>query len=257
MIDNKQPINTILNERTKVAHCLFEQSGTFKNEFKKLGYEAYDYDILNDYGETDYQIDLFEEIRKGYDGKPSIFDNISPDDVIMAFFPCTRFEAQILLSFWGKQNQDKGMTDIEKLERDIRLHKELHNNYVLITKLAIVVLRKNLKMIIENPAGEQHYLTRYWCIKSKIIDKDRRLNGDWFKKPTQFWFIGFEPKQNIVFESIEYVKNKTWSGLSQKERSEIHPQYANRFIRQYIIDEKELDIFGKIKETTTDTTNEE
>ena len=26
-------------------HCLFEQSGTFKNEFKKLGYEAFDYDI--------------------------------------------------------------------------------------------------------------------------------------------------------------------------------------------------------------------
>jgi len=47
------------------AHCLFEQSGTFKNEFKKLGIEAYDYDILNDYGETDYQIDLFAEIRGG------------------------------------------------------------------------------------------------------------------------------------------------------------------------------------------------
>lgn len=30
------------------VHCFFEQSGTFKNEFKKLGHEAYDYDILND-----------------------------------------------------------------------------------------------------------------------------------------------------------------------------------------------------------------
>lgn len=48
-----------------IAHCLFEQSGTFKNEFKKLGIEAYDYDILNEYGETDYQIDLFSEIRGG------------------------------------------------------------------------------------------------------------------------------------------------------------------------------------------------
>lgn len=47
------------------AHCLFEQSGTFKNEFKKLGIEAYDYDILNDYGQTDYQVDLFAEIRGG------------------------------------------------------------------------------------------------------------------------------------------------------------------------------------------------
>ena len=27
------------------AHCLFEQSGTFKNEFKKLGYESYDYAV--------------------------------------------------------------------------------------------------------------------------------------------------------------------------------------------------------------------
>lgn len=47
------------------AHCLFEQSGTFKNEFKKLGIEAYDYDILNDYGQTDYVIDLFAEIGGG------------------------------------------------------------------------------------------------------------------------------------------------------------------------------------------------
>ncbi len=47
------------------AHCLFEQSGTFKNEFKKLGIEAYDYDIQNEFGETDYQVDLFAEIRGG------------------------------------------------------------------------------------------------------------------------------------------------------------------------------------------------
>ena len=49
----------------KKIHLLFEQSGTFKNEFKKLGYEAYDYDILNDFNETDCQIDLFQEIRGG------------------------------------------------------------------------------------------------------------------------------------------------------------------------------------------------
>ena len=47
------------------AHCLFEQSGTFKNEFKKLGIEAYDYDIQNEFGQTDYIVDLFENIRGG------------------------------------------------------------------------------------------------------------------------------------------------------------------------------------------------
>lgn len=36
--------------------CLFEQSGVFKNEFKKLGYDAVDVDIQNNFNETDYQI---------------------------------------------------------------------------------------------------------------------------------------------------------------------------------------------------------
>lgn len=58
------------------VHLMFEQSGVFKNEFKKLGYEAYDYDIQNNFGETDYQIDLFKEIEDAYDGEPSLFDQI-------------------------------------------------------------------------------------------------------------------------------------------------------------------------------------
>lgn len=69
------------------VHCFFEQSGTFKNEFIKLGYEAYDYDIQNNFGQTDYVIDLFAEIEKAYDDKSSIFDNITSDDLILAFFP--------------------------------------------------------------------------------------------------------------------------------------------------------------------------
>lgn len=47
------------------VHCLFEQSGTFKNEFINLGINAYDYDIQNEFNQTDYVIDLFKEIRGG------------------------------------------------------------------------------------------------------------------------------------------------------------------------------------------------
>ena len=59
-----------------IAHCLFEQSGTFKNEFLKMGIPAFDYDILNNFGETDVQCDLFAEIEKAYKGEKSIFDDI-------------------------------------------------------------------------------------------------------------------------------------------------------------------------------------
>lgn len=69
----------------KKVHCFFEQSGTFKNEFRKLGIEAEDYDIQNDFGQTDHVIDLFKEIEKAYSNFPSIFDRIEKDELIFAF----------------------------------------------------------------------------------------------------------------------------------------------------------------------------
>lgn len=50
------------------VHCLFEQSGTFKNEFIKLCIPAEDYDIQNNFGQTDHVIDLFQEIEAAYGG---------------------------------------------------------------------------------------------------------------------------------------------------------------------------------------------
>ena len=96
------------------VHCLFEQSGTFKNEFKKLGYEAFDYDVLNDFGQTDFEVDLFNEIRRAYQEEDSIFDNFKNDDLIFAFFPCTRFETQVTLLFRGEANQQKKMDGYSK-----------------------------------------------------------------------------------------------------------------------------------------------
>lgn len=224
------------------VHCLFEQSGTFKNEFKKLGYEAYDYDIKNDFGETDYIVDLFEEIRGGYENKPSIFDEITEDDMVLAFFPCTRFETQITLWFRGCALQQKNMSDIQNLESDIQLHNELHLNYTRLCQMCIIALRKKIKFVFENPYTQPHYLTQYWCLKPSIIDKNRRDNGDYQEKPTQYWFLNFEPKQNLVFESLDYVEYRTHNGAKARDgksrevmRSMIHPQYANRFIRQYLI----------------------
>ena len=54
-------------EQIKKVHCLFEQSGTFKNEFIKLGIPAEDYDIQNNFNQTDHVIDLFAEIEKAYE----------------------------------------------------------------------------------------------------------------------------------------------------------------------------------------------
>lgn len=127
---------------SKTFHCFFEQSGTFKNEFKKLGFIAYDYDILNQFNETDYTLDIFDEIEKAYNNEQSIFDNIYESDMILAFFPCTRFEDQIIISFRGQNGGTRNWTDEQRLEYDLKLHKELSKLYELITKLVIVCIRK-------------------------------------------------------------------------------------------------------------------
>ena len=67
------------------VHLLFEQSGTFKNVFRELGYAAYDYDIQNEYGQTDFVLDIFHEINNAYSNRHSIFDRIRSDDLIL---PC-------------------------------------------------------------------------------------------------------------------------------------------------------------------------
>lgn len=54
------------------VHCFFEQSGTFNNEFIKLGIPAEDYDIKNNFKQTDHVVDLFGEIEKAYSGEQSV-----------------------------------------------------------------------------------------------------------------------------------------------------------------------------------------
>ena len=220
-------------------HLFFEQSGTFKNELRKLGYEAIDYDILNDFGQTDVVIDLFAEIEKSYAGGGSIFDKIGEDDMIIAFFPCVRFEDQIIMNLRGDHFAGKRWDDQKRIEYSMKLHSELAHMYQLISKLVIVCIRKKIALVIENPYSSQHYLTRYWPLKPAIVDQDRRRDGDWYKKPTQYWFINCKPKNNMLFEPIEFVEERVIEKThNQVQRSMIHPQYANRFLRQYILPER-------------------
>lgn len=229
------------------VHCLFEQSGTFKNTFIKRGVDAEDYDLLDDFGETDHVIDLFEEIDKAYDGKPSMFDSIGECDLVFAFFPCTRFQEKNMQLFQGNNYGMKNWMDERRLVNSMKLHEELHEMYMKICKLFTICLRGGWRMIVENPNTQPHYLTMFFPVKPKLVDPDRRDNGDYYKKPTQYWFVNCNPENNLVFEPLEYVppiiieySEKLGTRRNRKVvRSLIHPQYADRFIRQYVLDQDE------------------
>ena len=228
-----------MNIKGKV-HCMFEQSGTFKNEFKKLGYEAYDYDIQNNFNETDYVIDLFTEIEKAYGGGMSIFDNITPDDLIMAFFPCIYFTGSsnpILFNGTGYH-----LPILEAIKKIIQRNQDRAYFYELLMKLVYIVKEKKIRLIFENPwDNTQHYLKFNFLQEPSVWDKDRSLRGDYFKKPTGFWYFGCEPTYGESFQPNNHVKT-VWdcaaskqAGICSEERSMISPDYARNFICDFIL----------------------
>jgi hypothetical protein len=70
------------------------------------------------------------------------------------------------------------------------------------------------------------------------------VNGDYYGKPTQYWFLNCEPENNVVMEPLEYVEKHTIMSCGklekgstiQTKRSMMHKQYADRFIKTYVLD---------------------
>ena len=211
-----------MNIKGKI-HCFFEQSGTFKKEFKKLGYEAYDYDIQNEFNETDYVIDLFKEIENAYDNKPSVFDTIFPDDLIMAFFPCIYFTGYTNPQYFTLGNKNyKNLTLREKLDKILQRGQDRQYYYEIITKLVGVCLLKNLRLIIENPYDNSlHYLKNNFFKEPDLIDNNRTLRGDNFIKPTGYWFFNCEPTFGCSFEP-----NKNHNIISKSKSSKCGGGYV-------------------------------
>ena len=225
------------------VHLMFEQSGVFKNEFKKLGYEAYDYDIQNNHGETDYQIDLFKEIEGAYDGKPSLFDQIrgGQEDLIIAFFPCIYFSpVSQMLMFWGDTNYRK-LTYKERTDKILQRSSNREKFFALAAKMLCVAQERGIRLIMENPWNQQTFLKANFVLAPTIIDKNRRRRGDAFKKPTAYWFVNCKPTFGQSFttpkeeKSISSSRGGAKAGLCSEERSMISPDYARNFICDFIL----------------------
>lgn len=224
-------------------HCLFEQSGTFKNVFKKYGNEAFDYDILNNYGQTDFQIDLFKEIENEYlnitenKGIKTIFSSMEREkDFIMAFFPCTHFcdanQLQYRLFIGGGKRElnEKSVKRLIKRNNDRAYYFELYLKFTFICKY------KGIPTIIENPAssGDKNYLVMFSPIDVGYHEKDRSLWGDIFKKPTNFFSINFDMIEK--FQMFSPTKHKVIykDTMGFQERSEITSIYAENFYKRFL-----------------------
>ena len=241
------------------VHCFFEQSGTFKNEFIKLGIPAEDYDIQNNFGQTDYVMDLFAEIEKAYGGGQSVFDKITQDDLIVAFFPCIYFECLSMMAFsWAYTNYKK-LNTVQKTEKIIERENNRHQFYILLLKFVVVVERKKLRMVFENPYSMQHYLKQGNFVKNPdVVDNNRMERGDYFIKPTAYWFFNCKPTQGFTYqkdktqvavigsakEGVKSARGSSKAGICSEERSMISSDYARNWICDFILGKYQEDISG-------------
>lgn len=235
---------------TGKVHCFFEQSGTFKNEFIKQGIPAEDYDIQNNFGETDYQIDLFAEIENAYDCKPSIFDRITSKDLVIAFYPCIYFCQMSQFAQSLNYVNYRSLTPAEACNKIIERQNKRNEYLVRLTKFVKVCLDKNIRMIFENPITDS-FLNHYFLKPPTIKDNNRMMRGDYYKKPTGYWFWNCEPTNGFSYQKdkkqkiIAKCKYSPKAGVCSEERSMISPDYARNFICDFIL--------GKQQDTTIPT----
>ena len=224
------------------VHCFFEQSGTFKNEFKKLGYDASDWDLQNNFDETDHVIDLFAEIENAYGGGISVFDKITKDDLIMAFFPCIYFSAisQMSMSF-GATNYRK-LSIKEKTDKILERSANRECFFRICVKMISVAMQRGIRLIMENPWSEQTFLKANFVMPPSLVDMDRTKRGDVYKKPTAYFFVNCEPTHGQSFQrpktqikTIMSSRGSSVAGVCSEERSMISPDYARNFICDFIL----------------------
>jgi hypothetical protein len=105
---------------------------------------------------------------------------------------------------------------------------------------------KGLRLIMENPWSEQTFLKQNFPFNPALVDNNRTLRGDYYVKPTAYWFINCEPTKCFTVQPRKKGKNicqiepNHIPGLCNEERSMISPDYARNFILDNILGKEQV-----------------
>lgn len=174
-------------------------------------------------------------------GGASIFDSITCDDLIMAFFPCIYFSSL--------SQMEMSLTDVNKRKMPMRdrynfvLTRSRNRQHFLelLIKLMGVCELSGKRLIVENPWAMQTYLKNGFIKAPALIDNNRALRGDYFHKPTAYWYVNCQPTYGMTIQKDKEVKRvrdakgAAHAGICSEERSMISPDYARNFICDFIL----------------------
>lgn len=176
------------------------------------------------------------------------------DDLIIAFFPCIYFTGSSNPLYYTLDMINyRNLSTQEKIHKMVERSRARQYFYELIIKMVGVCLCKGLRLIIENPYSPLHYLHNNFFKEPSILDTNRTMRGDYFVKPTGYWYFNCKPTIGYSYQNskerrtIRKCKCAGKAGLCSEERSLISPDYARNFICDFILGKAQkhtqLDLF--------------
>jgi hypothetical protein len=137
----------------------------------------------------------------------------------------------------------------------------------VLLKLTAIVQIRGLRLIIENPWHPTNFTNHFFFLRTSLIDKNRTLRGDYFVKPTAYWYVNCNPTNGQSFQPTKksdimritagsgalrtkrklrkeidkeildkwYIDHTSDKNICDEERSMISPDYARNFICDFII----------------------
>lgn len=138
------------------------------------------------------------------------------------------------------------LTMKEKTDAILERSRNREYFFSLAVKLLSLAHQRGIRLIMENPWSEQTFLKANFVASPTLIDNNRMLRGDYFNKPTAYWFVNAEPTNGHTEQydkkrkTIMGAKAAIRAGLCSEERSMISPDYARNFICDFILGKEQI-----------------
>ena len=151
----------------------------------------------------------------------------------MAFYPCIYFSQQNTTFFDGTNLNWKYDSTKDKSDKILKRSRERQLFYETALKMFTLCDIRDIRLVVENPYSPVHYLNNNFPYKPDFIDKNRQQRGDYFRKPTQYWFVNCEPtyghsyQQPAVTMTVNSLTGHN-GNLCDEDRSLISPDYHLR-----------------------------
>ena len=146
---------------------------------------------------------------------------------------------------WGCTNYRK-LSIKEKTKMILQRVADRERFFSLAVKMLTVAKERGLRLIMENPWAEQTYLKANFVMAPSLVDNNRMLRGDYYVKPTAYWYINCEPTYGCSEQldkqkkTIMSSKGAARAGLCSEERSMISPDYARNFICDFVLGKEQV-----------------